>query len=166
MNKNAMRKVSVKDLSGLALDWAVAMAIYGHVGNANVALRNWQGTGKPFKPSIDPAQAWPIIDREGIDIHQIKRHPFASYSYSERVAARYPDGEIWTTPNGVRFVRVPVKPGPNTGKWLARMSVDHHMFGWKPEDFMSDTSLIAAMRCWVGSKFGEYIEVPAELLAA
>ena len=34
----------------------------------------------------------------------------------------------------------------------------------KPEDFQGPTPLVAAMRCYVASRFGDEIEVPAELL--
>jgi hypothetical protein len=44
------------------------------------------------------------------------------------------------------------------------MSVDHHPFGWKKDDFMSETALKAAMRCYVASKLGDSLEVPAELV--
>jgi hypothetical protein len=122
--------------------------------------------GKPcgYSPSSYWAQGGLIIEREGIDIHQVKHHAFHTYAYSETTKARYPHGEVSATPNGTRFIKVPRTPGPNDGKWTARRSVDHHPFGWKKEDFMSDTALIAAMRCYVSSKLGDFVEVPAELV--
>ena len=43
-------------------------------------------------------------------------------------------------------------------KWFA------YSVNSKPEDFYGPTPLIAAMRCYVASHFGEEIEVPDELL--
>jgi hypothetical protein len=34
----------------------------------------------------------------------------------------------------------------------------------KPEDFPGDTQLIAAMRCYVASQFGDTVDIPEELV--
>ena len=34
----------------------------------------------------------------------------------------------------------------------------------KPEDFQGDTPLIAAMRCYVASQFGDTVDIPEELV--
>jgi hypothetical protein len=189
MNSNTDRKmpeihsgavaVKVQDLSGAQLDWAVAKCeclpiVYDPMGfksGSEAGYWIWDETtgkmtkiGRGYNPSTDWSQAGPILEREGIDLHQNKHSPFHHYGYSESNVSRYPDGEICTTPNGTKYVKVPRKAGPNEGKWVARMSVDHNLFGWKQKDFMSDTPLIAAMRCYVASKFGEFIEIPVKLL--
>jgi hypothetical protein len=170
-------KVTTKDLTGIALDWAVATCEgyilttdgISHLVEKEGALSILGPTtsgGRPcgYSPSSYWAQGGLIIDREGIDIHQVKKRPFQTFAYSESTKARYPEGEISATPSGARFIRVPRTPGPNDGKWTARMSVDHHPFGWKKDDFMSETALKAAMRCYVASKLGDSLEVPAELV--
>jgi hypothetical protein len=172
-----MTKVTTKDLTGIALDWAVATC-EGYIlttdGISHLVEKEGRlsllgpatSAGKPcgYSPSSYWAQGGLIIEREGIDIHQVKHHPFHTYAYSETTKARFPDGEVSATPGGTRFIKVPRTPGVNDGKWTARMSVDHHPFGWKKDDFMSDTALSAAMRCYVAKKLGDYLDVPSELV--
>ena len=59
------------ELTGAALDWAVAKCIGGHIGVADecVCFDLNDGEGfNIFKPSTDWAQGGPIIEREEIDI--------------------------------------------------------------------------------------------------
>jgi hypothetical protein len=116
MNQQENRKaakVTAKDLTGIALDWAVATC-EGYIlttdgishlvkkdGNLSILGPATSG-GKPcgYSPSSYWAQGGPILDREGIDIHQVKHRPFHTYAYSESTKSRYPDGEVSTTPGG------------------------------------------------------------------
>jgi len=43
-------------------------------------------------------------------------------------------------------------------QWFAYSSLS------TPEDFHGDTPLIAAMRCYVASQFGDTVDVPSELI--
>jgi len=83
------------------------------------------GQGLPsFRYSINPAQAWPIIERERIEI--IRGNPLY-----------FPKGNE----NGDFYEPL----------WIA--GKQH-----------GQTSLIAAMRCYVASKLGDEVDVPEELL--
>ncbi|TAL65831.1 MAG: DUF2591 domain-containing protein [Burkholderiaceae bacterium] len=161
------------DLVDAALDWAVIVAEHGSYDPnkpEHVAHFLECRSGHPMHQQARYSERWdhagPIIAREGIDFHQIKHHPYGIYEYRADRAA-LPGAVVVARPmlqGPGRWVRVPKPPGPNEGKWLARMAVDHHPFGWSKNDFMSPTPLIAAMRCYVASKFGESVQVPEELL--
>ena len=49
---------------------------------------------------------------------------------------------------------------------IAWTGEDWMAYIWHDEEFFASRPLIAAMRCYVASKLGEEIEVPAELLEA
>jgi hypothetical protein len=106
--------MKTSELTGAALDWAVAKA-WQHVYSDRALL---QAVAEGYKPSTDWSQGGPIIEREGISIARRGKH-----SWSE---------------------------------WGAVLN-----------DFEFDeegpTPLIAAMRCYVASKMGDEIDVPAEL---
>jgi hypothetical protein len=62
-------KIKTNELTGAALDWAVAKCEGGHIGVANngVFFDAHDGDGfTSFEPSTDWAQGGPIIDREHI----------------------------------------------------------------------------------------------------
>lgn len=106
------RKVNTNELTGAALDWAVAKC-----EDPTLTLekfnREWERYN--YAASIDWAQGGPIIEREGISLERITE-------------------ALWES-------RI-------TGTWM--------------ED--GPTPLIAAMRCYVGTKLGNEVEVPDELL--
>lgn len=134
--------MKTKELTGHALNWAVAMAegdkVYRprlgrpsnwdkeayladgsddrwvvRVENASVAhFVDWT-----YNPSGDWMQGGPIIEREKLDV-------FCS-------------GNVWDASTGDRHPNV-IKSGT--------------------------TPLVAAMRCYVASKLGDEVEIPAELL--
>lgn len=129
--------MKVSELTGVALDWAVAKC-ENYVNNIRLdKFKQWQDLGRTqvkdddytyWHPSTDWGQAGPIIEREKIkvapnlngtwlgQIRHEKDHP--------RVAQKVLAG--WTNQHG-------------------------------------PTPLIAAMRCFVASKLGDDIEVPPEL---
>ena len=129
--------MKVSELTGVALDWAVAKC-ENYVNNIRLdKFKQWRDLGRTqvqdddytyWHPSTDWGQAGPIIEREKIkvapnlngtwlgQIRHEKDHP--------RVAQKVLAG--WTNQHG-------------------------------------PTPLIAAMRCFVASKLGDDIEVPPEL---
>jgi hypothetical protein len=127
-------KIKTADLTGAALDWAVAKAEYTdrrvelHSTSSAVQVENGPGSGDrygigwhSFRPSTDWAQGGPIIERECI--------LFMSGSGGSLVA----------------YLR-------RTGHALPGCA------WWGP------THLVAAMRCFVASKLGDEVDVPEELV--
>jgi len=126
-------KLKTSELTGAALDWAVAKCLTGgelfQCGRVahQVVLHSVGGTTAPyfmkdsgvircaFEPSENWAQGGPIIERENI--------------------ALYPHGD---------------------GTYEAEVFLN-------PKRGAGPTPLIAAMRCYVASKLGNEVEVPDEL---
>lgn len=128
------RKVNTNELTGAALDWAVAKCegidlIDGRYNRLLVDGRMSRGQEMmaPYKPSTDWAQGGPIIEREGISVAADTAGMFDSFVWFASVDDILVDADEAI---GVR--------GP--------------------------TPLIAAMRCYVASKLGEEVEIPDELL--
>lgn len=129
-------KIKTSELTGAALDWAVAKC-EGHetefakLRSDLIYVLVWKCcplTGDKevqhtFEPSTDWSQGGPIIERERIRI----RFETECYWY-------------FTTP---------------TDTWLA----NYEGVG----EWLGPTALIAAMRCYVASKLGDTIDVPEEL---
>ena len=136
-----MHKIKTSELTGSALDWAVAKcerregrAVRSTL-NGTLSIRLMRGTGidpNPYSPSTTWAQGGPIIEREGI--------------------------HTATLASGIDlFVHQTFKPGD---KWEAELMVaDRDSFV-----YTAPTPLVAAMRCYVASKLGDEVEVPEELL--
>ena len=113
-------KIKTNELTGAALDWAVAKCAELPFPFAY----DDYGREYPVSPSTLWAQGGPIIEREGISIR-----------YSEKDA------------RGAWYAVL----GPNRF-----LSPDHEGSG--------PTILIAAMRCYVASRFGDEVDVPDELV--
>lgn len=142
--------MKTKDLTGIALDWAVAVCLGGEGlwydtiathwikidGKDRALAKSW---AQSFTPSIDWAQGGPIIDREGIGL-----------LYDAGSACRPPSW--FATPDD-------------------QCTVESHEGEYFDPAFMVDesagtrgpTPLIAAMRCFVASKLGEEVDVPPAL---
>jgi len=115
-----MKTIKVSELSGAAIDWAVA-SIEENVPVAEfIELEKLPDTDYVWKYrySTNWAQGGPIIEREGI-------------AFSKSTAS--------------------------SQAWRAGM---HGM----AMTCYGPTPLISAMRCYVASKLGDYVEVPKELL--
>lgn len=89
--------------------------------------------GAEFQYTTNPAQMWPIIDREGINISV----DYQDDALSDAMVQIGWKGNLWN--NSV----------PGTAGFL--------QWSYGP------TSLIAAARCYVASKLGEVVEIPEEL---
>jgi hypothetical protein len=106
-----MNKIKTEELTGAALDWAVAKCEGEYLAGYKVEWRN----NRANKYSTDWSQGGPIIERECIAIDF--------------------DGKVWTASHNER-----------------------------PICYSAKTPLIAAMRCYVASKMGDTVDIPAELL--
>lgn len=103
-------RIKTNELSGAALDWAVAKCD-GH------DMEYFQIVDA-YLPSTDWSQGGPIIEREGISVARRGEHSFSPW-----------------------------------GAVLQEFEFDEE----------GPTPLIAAMRCYVTSKLGDYIDIPEEL---
>ena len=137
-------KLQTKDLTGAALDWAVAKADNNEAVTLQVATAYWgqpktyyldagyedaDGREVTYEPSTDWAQGGPTIEREWIGID-------AMPSYENCVA-------------GVRWAATaPMTDEPGRELMLTEYG---------------PTPLIAAMRCYVASKLGAEVEILDEL---
>ena len=61
------RKVNTNELTGAALDWAVAKCEGISLNEGNTISNDCD----TYNPSADWAQGGPIIEREGIDLHRV-----------------------------------------------------------------------------------------------
>lgn len=135
-------KIKTNELTGAALDWAVAkcegaadfrfdtVATYWvTLDGKDRALRS--GWAQSYLPSTDWAQGGPIIEREDIAM------------------SAKPDG-LWAAyaPKGTRLVQ-------HGGQAVEVFNWTYKQCGYTP--------LIAAMRCYVASKLGDEVDVPEEL---
>lgn len=143
-----MAKVS--ELSGAALDWAVATCenlplkldpmgkgVSSH--RYHVWPDDWPpsapgylSVGGKYSPSTNWSQGGPIIDREDLAISPL------------------PDG-LWRA------------YAPEGTKWVPHGESGLEVFNWKHKQ-EAYHPLIAAMRCYVASKLGEEVEIPKELM--
>jgi Protein of unknown function (DUF2591) len=141
-------KVKTSELTGVALNWAVAMCEgknpneeYSKPKDYGLASgwREGDGFGKAIEQySTDWSQGGPIIERDKISIEA-----------------------VWLY-NGEDM--------PKFKEWKATYL--HHLWSGTPAKFQGvikitatgSTSLIAAMRCFVASKLGKEVDIPEELL--
>jgi hypothetical protein len=144
-------KIKTSELKGTALDWAVAVCEESTL--KGVEDITWMPfLVSHFQPSTNWQQGGEIIEREKITLVRCDDDYIS-------------DSEGFTTTQ-----RVPV--------WFAEHGGDHSL----QEDYSSQgdyraacfhisndgqygqTPLIAAMRCYVCSKLGDFVEVPDELI--
>jgi len=120
-----MKKVSVSELSGEGLDYAVALAeIKGTCWEGN---QNWvEGYIEAHAPSTNWQDAGSIIEREGISLlYRIGKEGVCNPYYHAQVGPEEPENHTLMT---------------------------------------DENPLVAAMRSFVASKFGDYVEIQNELL--
>ena len=133
-------KIKTNELSGAALDWAVAAADGRKVlsilcGEVTVADRNdrlpWR-----FNPSESWSQGGPIIEREGIGTYRECLRAYPDY--------RPVQGKTWEAIIGLYLVG------------------EHEAQGAHGLTAQGATALEAAMRVFVLSKLGDEVDVPEE----
>jgi hypothetical protein len=142
---NEMKAVKTAELLDAALNWAVAKC----EGEKYEPTVTYSGIGMEFpatRYSTDPDQAFPIIEREGI---ATRKHSGGKW-YAMK-SADLGDGTI------ARWDEMTVRGGERYGP-------QSYAVRKRRQRFVGSTLLVAAMRCYVASKLGEEVEVPADLL--
>lgn len=129
-----MIEVRAAELTGAALDWAVAMAV-GHalcedaIQGDHILIGHGDGDLRPFRPSTDWAQGGPLI----------YEHDVALFSTAD---------DRWHALHEQSMGR--------GGSYIDCYDRD--------ADGSGATPLIAAMRALVASKLGDVVSVPAKLM--
>jgi hypothetical protein len=128
-------KIKTSELTGAALDWAVAQCESYPVSMSKTGylifcdpLIQCGPRGTQYSPSTNWSQGGPIIEREGIDMLRLRAN------INNDVEDR-----------GWRAYHTPTREAVT------------HCYADGP------TPLIAAMRCYVASKLGDDVDVPEEL---
>lgn len=129
--------MKTSELTGAALDWAVAEAqgikVYrsksGKWMTANYGKFNHRHGAPWYLPSTDWEQGGPIIEREEIDVSCVNTGLWSA--------------KWWANNSGM--VKNPAQ------RFKQNIQTD------------GPTPLIAAMRCYVASKMGDEIEIPEEM---
>lgn len=151
-----MPTIKTEDLTGAPLDWAVAVALGAEFRTSSIGAIHARVGGKSiggfttrvaggvaiadsyFCPSTNWHQGGPIIDRENIGISPP----------TSRVHRNGGNSPGW---------------GPS-GYWSAT-TWHAGVNGRRSIALHESSALIAAMRCFVHSKLGESVEIPAEIPA-
>lgn len=141
-----MKTVSTTELVGRALDWAVATC-EGMEPTVTDGRRIWIGAKRPFDPSISWADAGPIIAREAIGL---RKHTRSNLWFAMR-SADMGDGQT------VDWAELTIRGGEPYGAFSYQVSK-------RQQRFHGHTALVAAMRCFVATKLGTVVEVPANLI--
>lgn len=139
-------KIKTSELTGAALDWAVAKSVGKLVDPWHNELSAWL---KDHPYSTDWSLAGPIIEREHITI------VCAEGEYDQSKAGT-PDcfDTYWVADIGRQTADSVY--GPQGDDWGQQFQTD-------AESMQGPTPLIAAMRCYVASKLGDEVDVPDEL---
>jgi len=143
--------MKTSDLTGAALDWAVAKC----EGMADDMLNDFDEYGWAYgdsrRYSTNWAQGGPIIEREGISVIQLESEsiPDAQGFWQGKYQAQ------WGAVIGERH-SLEENHGSQGDYWGRSYHVDR-------EAVIGPTPLIAAMRCYVASKLGDNIDIPKEL---
>lgn len=129
-------KLKTAELTGAALDWAVAQ-----IEGQGFYRTTDPDLDRPYNyaPSTDWSQGGPIIEREGILLRPIR---CTGHSMDGTWLAMYDRTNTGTFVQWVEFLF---------------KDTNRRRF-WRGE-----TALIAAMRCFVASKLGDEVDVPEEL---
>jgi hypothetical protein len=143
--------MKTSELTGAALDWAVAKCEGGTIRTEHGVFLNQSDGYEYFTPSTDWAQGGPIIDREGISVIQLESEsiPDARGFWQGKYQAQ------WGAVIGERHC-LEENHGSQGDYWGRSYHIDR-------EAVIGPTPLIAAMRCYVASKLGDEVNVPQEL---
>ena len=151
--------MKTSDLTGTALDWAVAKIVDGEAPiwdeNAQdyfLGMKSDLCFLKEFCPSTNWAQGGPINDRESISVFRIDDE----HLVDERGFCTNEYRPIWGAVVGLQHSAEQSHNGYGEPCGLVyEIAVEYAVEG--------PTALIAAMRCFVASKLGDTVEIPKEL---
>lgn len=128
--------MKTRNLSGVALDWAVEKCEEFHHWSPVVHKQCVKDVQGAYHPSTNWSQGGPIVEREGIYLRAVR---YGGHPMNGQWLAQESDS--------------------NTGtmvQWVKRED-------WRRHYYAGPTLLIAAMRCYVASKLGDEIDIPEEL---
>ena len=135
--ENDTMKIKTSELTGTALDWAVAKCegkngvLHDDGITRCIVIAAASGVYKgTWKPSVNWSQCGPIIEREEIDL----------------------------------YCDVPTNPAYKDPSWRGSWRARYSRCGYGTDMYHGPTALIAAMRCYVASKLGAEVEIPNELI--
>lgn len=128
--------MKTSELTGTALDWAVA--------KAEGLLDPQEFFGKMVPSVVLDMEYW----TDGTPMVRLNPCPDVYYS------AYYDPSTDWKH-GGPIIEREKITPEWTGENWMAYIKHD--------DEFYGDTPLIAAMRCYVASKLGDDVDVPEEL---
>jgi hypothetical protein len=152
-------KIKVSELSGAALDWAVAKCegrgfVFGVTDYAEDGNAYQRGTAQEAGPhySTNWAHGGPIIEQEQISVIQLEREsiPDAQGFWQGKYQAQW--GAVIGESHNLEE-----NYGSQGDYWGKYYNVDR-------EAVIGGGPLIAAMRCYVASKLGLEVDVPDELI--
>lgn len=144
-------RIKTSELTGSALDWAVAKC----EGADYSPVVTYSGIGQEFPPtnySTDWEQGGPIIESVKISVIRLddKDIPDANGFWTGKKVAQ------WGAVRGDRH-SLEENHGSQGDYW----GMSYHVDG---AAVCGPTPLVAAMRCYVTSVFGNQIDIPEELL--
>ena len=130
-------QVKVSTLSGIALDWAVAHS---------AGYTDWDSRTETFLGPV--------------------------YGSATRTRVSPPEYSTdWSLGGNIieregidLYCNVPTDPNHTDPAWRGSWKAKYHRCGYGTGMFYGTTPLIAAMRCYVTSNMGEWVEIPDELL--
>ena len=149
-------KIKTSELTGKALDWAVAQAeglkSLIHYPKAVAVLSPGIPRFVPFMPSTDWQHGGPIIERENITIIR------ADNDYPSHIVDYIGPGVPSWFAECSRFI------GHNVETSYEHQQMEPAFLIEEISGYYGPTPLTAAMRAYVTLKLGEEVEIPDELL--
>jgi len=144
-------KIKTSELTGAALDWAVA-ACEETTARGREDIRWLPCLVSHAKYSTDWSQSGPIIERKGISVIRLDDEdiPDAEGFWTGKKVSRW--GAVIRDRHGLEE-----NHGSQGDYWGMSYHVDENAV-------CGPTPLIAAMRCFVASKLGEEVDIPDELV--
>ncbi|MFP3637624.1 phage protein NinX family protein [Paraburkholderia sp. SIMBA_054] len=140
-------KAAVANLSGYALNWAVAKCEGLDVTITPSLSGGWNCVADRFRPSVDPRDGVPIIERDGITIRKHKQSgTWYAMALDDAGDGQRVDWAEFTFRGGERY-------GAHSYEIRKRR-----------QSFAGPTALVSAMRCYVASRLGAEPEIPVVLL--